>query len=67
MKKKPIDTDENIEKRAAQFDARAQRAEVRRLRALERGVQSEADGAVRTIEEAKYSAARLRSQLSHSE
>jgi hypothetical protein len=67
MKKKPIDTDENIEKRAAQFDARAQRAEVRRLRALERGVQSEADGAMRTIEEAKYSAARLRAQLSHSE
>lgn len=66
MRKRPADSDELIEKRAAQCDARAERAEVRRLRALERGAHNEAEGAMRTIEEAKYTAARLRSQLSHS-
>lgn len=67
MRKKPANSNELIEKRAAQCDARAERAEVRRRRALERGAQNEADGAMRTIEEAKYTAARLRAQLSHSE
>ena len=63
MRRKSADSDELIEKRAAQCDARAERAEVRRKRAIERGAHNEAEGALRTIEEAKYMAARLRSQL----
>jgi len=63
MKNKPANNNALLEKRAAQADARAERAEVRRLRALDKGNQSEADGAVRTIEDAKYTAARLREQI----
>jgi hypothetical protein len=63
MNKNQTKTDESIEKLAIKCDERAARAEVRRLRALERGVQREADGAVRTIEEARSEAAQLRVQI----
>lgn len=63
MKTKHADTDELIEKRATKCDERAARAEVRRLRALDNGIQREADGAVRTIEEARNEAAQLRAQI----
>ena len=63
MVKKHTDTDELFEKRATECDGRANRAEVRRLRALGRGVQREVDGAVRTIEEARNEAAQFRAQI----
>jgi hypothetical protein len=50
-------------KRAKQFDEKAERAEVRRVRALELGNQREAEGAMRTIEDALDSARRLRAQI----
>lgn len=53
-----------LAKRAALCDERIQRAEVRRVRALDNGNQWEADGAARTIEDAQHSAAQLRAQMS---
>ena len=63
MNRKPANTDASIAKRAALCDEQAQRAEMRRLRALDVGNQIEADGATRTIEEAVSCAARLRAQV----
>ena len=64
MKKKQVDMNALLAKRAALCDERIQRAEVRRVRALDNGNQWEADGAARTIEDAQYSAAQLRAQMS---
>jgi len=47
-------------KRAQLCDEQAARAQVRKTRALKLGNQREADGATRTIEEAKSNAKRLR-------
>jgi hypothetical protein len=51
-------------KRAKLLDEMAERAEVRRVRALKLGNQREADGAKKTIEESQESARRLRAQIS---
>ena len=64
MKKKQAEMDEQIEKSAIKCDERAERAEVRRLRAHRLGIQREEDGAARTIEEAQHEAAQLRAQIS---
>lgn len=64
MKKKSVDTNALLAKRAILCDERAQRAEVRRVRALGLGNQREADGAARTIKDAHYTAAQIRAQMS---
>jgi hypothetical protein len=51
-------------KRAKLLDEKAERAEVRRVRALKLGNKREAEGAKRTAEEALDSARRLRAQIS---
>ncbi len=63
MRTSPANSEEVIAKRAKLLDEKAERAEVRRVRALEAGNKREADGAVRTIEEARASAKRLRAQI----
>ena len=63
MRPKPPETDEYLEKQAQQFDQMVERAEVRRARASDLGVQREVDGALRTIESAKESARRLRDRM----
>ena len=50
-------------KRARLLDEKAERAEIRRIRALKLGNQREADGAKRTIEDAQDSARRLRAKI----
>jgi len=63
MKTTPTRMDEVLAKRAKLFDAMAERAEVRKVRALKLGNQREADGAKQTIKEAHDSARRLRAHI----
>ena len=59
----PAKMEEVFTKRAKLLDERAERAEVRSVRALKLGNQREADGAQRTVDEAKAGARKLRSQI----
>ena len=63
MRTSLANSEEVLTKRAKLLDEKAARAEVRRQRALDLGNQREADGAKRTIEEAKAGARRLRAQI----
>lgn len=60
MRNSPVNKNEVYAKRAVLFDQQAARAEVRRARAVKLGNKREADGAVKTIQDAKESAQRLR-------
>lgn len=63
MKTTPASMDEVLAKRAKLLDEKAERAEVRRVRALKLGNQREAEGAKRTVEEALDGARRLRAKI----
>ena len=62
MRNKAVNNREANLKRDQLCDEQAARAQVRKTRALKLGNQREADGATRTIEEAKSNAKRLRAQ-----
>ena len=63
MGNNPTNTSEYYAKQAKLLDERAERAEVRRARALKLGNTREADGAMRTIEEAQQGARQFRAQI----
>lgn len=63
MKREPPNRDKAFAKRAKLLDEQAERAEIRRVRALKLGNQREAEGAMRTIEEALTSAQNLRAKI----
>ncbi|MBU0690238.1 MAG: hypothetical protein KJ831_08115 [Candidatus Eisenbacteria bacterium] len=63
MRTTPTRMDEIFAKRAKLLDAKAERAETRRARALKLGNQREADGAKQTAEEAHDGARRLRASI----
>ena len=63
MRTTPTHIGEVFAKRARLLEEKAERAEVRRARALELGNQREADGAMKTAEESHDSARRLRAQI----
>jgi len=64
MRSTAINKNEQFLKRAQLCDEQAARAQVRKTRALKLGNQREADGATKTIAEAKENAKWLRSKVS---
>ena len=64
MRAKPRNMAVYLDKQAVLQDKRAERAEVRRLRAKRLGNKREMEGAMRTIADAKASAKMLRMRIS---